>query len=399
MKPYTCPEVDRSLWLYIDRELSASELARISSHLRDCSACSALYHQRARDARLYRMAFAETPFGDKFAGKLRRKMVEDGQYGDGQNFPAVAFSGLGTDVSPRSSVSRRWGLFWLHRGRRRRLVTVLAMLVMIPIIVIIGVVSNGPTPESLGWLTAEQGSVFTRFALPASAIDPSLPAKTATRDLVETPVTRQTAICAGLVCVVREGSVAKLRLHAVDGEDVGGRRRSGEGDSWATVQGPAVLSLDPQATRRRFMARLDGGHLEAHVAPRSPESLFRIDTPHAHATVIGTHFELTVRAAETLLFVHVGKVSFGHAEALPGEGSELVTPVSGLFVARAGESRPVAHAATVPAPAPGVWTDVVPEPDPELEASPGPARSEPEAQIPPLRPDVDLDQPVNGDPK
>ncbi len=389
MKPYTCPEVDRSLWLYIDRELSASELARISSHLRDCSACSSLHHQRAKDARLYRMAFAETPFGDKFAGKLRRKMVEDGQYGDGQNFPAVAFSGLEAIVSPRPSVSRRWGLFWLHRGRRRRLVTVLAMLVMIPIIVIIGVVSNGPTPESLGWLTAEQGSVLTRFALPASAGDTSIPAKTATRDLVWTPVTRQTALCAGLVCVVREGSVAKLRLHAMDGQGLSGRSQGGDCDSWATVHGPAVLSLDPQATRKRFMARIDGGHLEAHVAPRSPRSLFRIDTPHAHATVIGTHFELTVHAEETLLLVHVGKVSFGHAGALPGEGSELVTPVSGLFVARAEESRPVAHAVTIPAL----------EPDREIEASPGPARSEPEAPTPPHHPDVDLDQPVNGNPK
>ena len=131
MKPYTCADVDRGLWLYIDRELSASELAKISSHLRDCAPCSALYHDRAREARQYRLAFSETPFGDKFAGRLRHKMVEEGHYGGMEPVPTALPERSDARPRDRSSSSRGWGLFWLHRGRRRRLVTVAAMLCMI----------------------------------------------------------------------------------------------------------------------------------------------------------------------------------------------------------------------------------------------------------------------------
>ncbi len=412
MKPYTCSDVDQSLWLYIDRELSASELSRISSHLRDCPACSSLYHERAKEARQYRMAFADTPFGDKLAGRLRRKMVEEGYYGTESRGASSSLDGSTPQHRDRSLVragaGRGWGLFWLHRGRRRRLVTVAAMLCLIPIIVVIGVVSNVPTRESLGWISAEQGAVFVKITpsdpLTIPPQDNSLPGQKPRDDQAETLVTRATAICAGLVCSVREGGIARIRLHAAEGSP------AHDEETWASVKGPAVFSVDLQATRKRFLAHLDEGRFETHVVPRGLDEVFQIETPHSRVTVVGTRFDLNVRPTQTLLLVHEGKVRFEHADRLPGQAPELVTSDSGPFVAREGETRPVAAiaalvpAAVTPRPEDGTPPAVQPGPSPPPASSPpAPPNSAPTPDPPPLdlpRPGgVDLDQPVTGDTK
>ena len=71
MDPTTCEKAKAVLWRYIDRELSARELGAVSVHLRGCEACRQIYEQQSREAKLYRLALAENPFGDEFVESFR----------------------------------------------------------------------------------------------------------------------------------------------------------------------------------------------------------------------------------------------------------------------------------------------------------------------------------------
>ena len=64
-----CGRIQQQLWRYVDRELPARELAEISEALRDCPACRQAYEDRAKDARLYRMAFSDVDAGKRSEGR------------------------------------------------------------------------------------------------------------------------------------------------------------------------------------------------------------------------------------------------------------------------------------------------------------------------------------------
>lgn len=381
MKPIQCEEVDRGLWRYLDRELSAGEISRISAHLKQCTACSVLHQERAREARQYRLAFSETPFGDKFAGKLRRRMLEEGLIGAGARK---------TDLDPMSSPSALlprlrppratpgsasgWRLSHLHRGRRRRFIAVAAMLLLIPVIVAIGLVSNGPSGEPIGYVSLQGGGGYLSYPDVAASERPA----------AEYPFSTIRTVYPGARLRIPEGGTVTLHLL--------GRTREPEQESAAVLKGPAVLRVDRAATRKELLAHLDAGDCVVTVSPRVPGETFEIWTPHARAAVVGTQFELAVSEAETRLAVREGKVQFRSLNALPGDLA-LVTASSPAYLA--GASGPVGPvAAAIPSPP---ATNAVPDPgataplvDPEPEPAPAAVPPRPDQQGPP----VDLDTPV-----
>ncbi len=389
MKPISCTEVDRSLWLYIDRELSAGGLQAISAHLRECDACRGMYHERALEASQYRMAFLDSPFGDDFVAKLTKRMESErlleSSSRPGGEHPGVSrggWRGLHGD-RPRGDGEGgvRSPLSATHRGRFRRLVTVAAMLLLIPAIVIVGIVFDGPMPESLGTLYAESGEVTLGRVGEAGR---SLP------DVVE--VTSPSALFAGSVCRVDRGAVARLQLAS---QSPGGRGAL----STLVLDGPAIFAVDAKASRSSFHGTLEEGALKAKVAPRGLSEPFVIRTPHATATVVGTLFELLVTRDETRLSVVEGKVKLRSIEGLPDQGVE-VTRSSGSFAARRGATQPVPlgdASGQKPPDAPGAATEPELRSDQDAGAAPPstPAHREPSADEPgaPSRPDPDLDMP------
>ena len=83
MEPLTCAEVEKSLWRYVDRELSAADLAAVSGHLDSCAACRSIYHEHAQDAHLCRVALGEAAFtgtanGSDVAARITNAMEEAG---------------------------------------------------------------------------------------------------------------------------------------------------------------------------------------------------------------------------------------------------------------------------------------------------------------------------------
>src|SRR5580765_4894387 len=91
-----CKRVQENLWRYIDRELSAPSLAEISAHLKMCRECQRLFEARSCDAKLYRMAFVGSPFGESFVERFRHRL-------DGQPAPvdgSVSGDGVSGDDAP-----------------------------------------------------------------------------------------------------------------------------------------------------------------------------------------------------------------------------------------------------------------------------------------------------------
>ena len=272
----SCPDVDQNLWRYIDRELSASALAAISSHLRACESCQGLYHERARDASHYRMVFVDSPFGEPFVVKLRRRLRQE------------------TPASPGGSSGRGrgTGILSLRHRKVRRALAVAAMLILIPIVILIGFLQKSTKHRWLGSFVANgQGKV-------------SLISEDGARDeSVSLPL------------------VARGRYGPGDGIDV---PKDVEvsldyGQSQITLHGPAFLRLDRNSSRDQFLAFLEKGKLDAGVAPLTlPHQAFVIRTEHAIASVVGTRFTVEALEEETLLAVQEGTVKFQWAPARPG---------------------------------------------------------------------------------
>jgi hypothetical protein len=389
---YSCAEVDRSLWLYIDRELSASDLSAISAHLRQCPPCSALYLERAKEARSYRLAFADSPFGDRFAVKLRRKMAEEGLLNADAPPAPTAPPPPSSLRSPRGSAaassrleapSGKLGqlLYLIHRGRAHRLLTVAAMLLLIPAVVAIGIISNGPVPRSLGVLSASGGTITVRYLRRIEGNPPLLgPSE---------PVPSTGAILSGMECVVPAGASAILNLVS----------ESDKKSADITLDGPTSFVVDLHATRKVFSGRLERGDLRARVEPKGGDERFEIRTPHADARVVGTVFDLHVEDQKTELEVREGTVEFTPR----GRGEKAyVTQQTGPYVARKNETGvepvPAAPEATPPIVGPEAVQAVTPPvvqgaPSPEVEtgaAGPDAAPSVPSPEVSPSPPDLDL---------
>jgi hypothetical protein len=349
MKSFSCSHIDRSLWRYIDRELAASDVSAISAHLRDCDGCRELYHERAREARQYRVAFLDSPFGERFVSKFSERMKREGlsagsirKGGQWRKDPrkerlwtedvARMAQGLSpTDSNASSELPVDSGF---TRRRFRRAATVAAMLFLIPTVVVIGIVFNPPHAIPLGTFEAEKGSL-TESRI---GIDGELISKTV-EDGFLTP---------GCVLTVPPGVVARLALRARAPGDV----------TEISLSGPAELRLSKDAGPKAFTAVLEYGILEASVAPRREGETFEIFTANALAAVVGTRFELEFRDGLTSLVVWHGEVRFQAREALTGV---RVVRESGRFRLNPGSVRPEPDASPPAVPAA--------EPPPEAETS------------------------------
>ncbi len=60
-QPFTCGEVFERLQDYLDRELSAEEIAAVDAHLENCTMCSGEYRFEANVLRYVAQNLAEVP--------------------------------------------------------------------------------------------------------------------------------------------------------------------------------------------------------------------------------------------------------------------------------------------------------------------------------------------------
>jgi hypothetical protein len=333
MRSVTCSEVDQNLWRYIDREIPASDLSAISAHLRACDPCRARYHEWAREASQYRRVLDETPFGEAFVGRLRHRMRDEGLFASSRRSPLEALS--------------------FHRRRVRRIATVAAMLFLIPVVVVVGILSNLPDPILLGNFTAEGG--FLTF----------LRAVASTEDVTRHRVARGD-FAPGDGFEVPHGVVVTLKLGSPS-------RRE---DSILILTGPASFRVAREARKVDFSAHLASGIIRADIARRAYVEPFQLTTADAVAKVLGTEFELSALDGQTVLTVRKGTVAFQAINALPGKAIQ-VTPENGAHVVRKGALEPVpagdgaVNAPVTPTTPPPV-TPAVPETDPgEPEAAAG----------------------------
>jgi hypothetical protein len=354
-----CKKVDLMLWRYIDRELSAREIGAISDHLRQCAACRTLYEGRSREAKLCRMAFLDSPFGEGFVGRFQRRSTREGlgelQVSSGGLFAGPAAGDL--RFGRRRRGGGRWGAFDLLRQaypganqKLRRLVTVAAMLLLIPGIVLLGIALNGYQLKPL---------VLGEYLLAGKS---------------------EGTFRAGEHFRVPEGKELEVFL-----------RSQRESKASLLVSGPALLRIEPGAAIDHFEAFLDEGLLKARVGKLRRGESFRIRSPHALATVVGTEFTLEVLENETRLRVEEGTVAFSRANS----GSGRVQHVA----ARDGVYR-VSLQVSDPEPFEPLELEA-PDTLPAAAVSPPEPVADPELPVPPrLRPvlegrPLDLDVPVN----
>jgi ferric-dicitrate binding protein FerR (iron transport regulator) len=369
MKLDNCSEVDRALWQYVDRELSAAELALLSAHLKECQRCRDLYHERAREANLYRTVLMGAPFGEAFVEKLRGRMQREGLLQGEWREPRALPRGqrLAGDASGAASD----GDAVLHARRRSwRRLAVLAMVLVIPVAVITGVLLQRNGARVLGSFEVEDGSVAVSVQ-DAEGVWSSLPGHVSQGELL-----------AGSCFRVPESVRVVLTLQAAD---------PARGASRLALDGPAELAVDAGASRSDLVAVLKKGGLHATVSKRLPGESFVILTPQARATVVGTEFRLDVDAERTRLRVLEGEVRFGaRGDPLPRPEAVGVTERTGAFYVERGMTAPAAlETATVTAPPRSEPEAMLPpptEPGPAPEATP-PAASGAGAH---------LDTPVSG---
>jgi len=374
MKSFSCNQVGRDLWRYIDRELAATDVSGISAHLRHCDRCRGLYHERAREASQYRMTFLESPFGEHFVNKFRKRMKQEGLSSGPSRNGSLRGNDLTKDgqwnddtSSVADGTSSTLGLpvdSVFTRRRFRRAATVAAMLFLIPTVVVIGIVFNPPRKISLGSFEAEEGFV-TKGGIGSDG------------ELIFQTVA-DGSLTPGCVLTVPQGVVARLAL-----------RSPAPGETTAiSLSGPAELQLSKDAGPKAFDAVLKYGSLEASVAPRREGETFEIVTANARATVVGTRFALEFHDGVTRLDVWRGEVRFQAREAF-GRAGVRVTRDSGPF--RLSEDSV--------GPEPDLPSTSALEP-PEVEESSGPAAADPvgaqrgKTPAPPSAPD--LDNPVSG---
>ncbi|HVR76234.1 MAG TPA: FecR family protein [Planctomycetota bacterium] len=358
MKTPTCSEVEKNLWLYIDRELSASGVSSISSHLKVCDACRGLYHERARELTRYRLAFHDSPFGGKFVARCMRSLSR---------------KGLVLDAPPTDTALQGSG-FSLFARRNRRLLAVAALLLVVPTLVTLGLFVNRPLPRELGsFETDDDEGLVVCGRVDAAGNMIGRPNRVARGDWLP-----------GSIIDVPERVSLFLRLVSPAGRE-----------STIRLFGPAALALAPDATTSDFRATLRRGSLLASVTPRGAAQPFEIDTPHAVVKVVGTEFKLDVDVDRgTKLEVLHGTVQLRAREAFPSQGAKDVTLATGPYIVRGGDSQPVPASLEAQTPVPPAVTEV-----PAAPPEPGPPQGD--GVLPPEppatgTPDLDLDNPVNG---
>ena len=313
MDPTTCEKAKAVLWRYIDRELSARELGAVSVHLRGCEACRQIYEQQSREAKLYRLALAENPCGDEFVESFgvrwRAELDRD----------AVTHRrGTHRRGAHRRGAHRR-GTHWrgAHRsGQRRgalasgrplpRWFAVAAVLVIVPAAIFFTLYFLQPRVHELGRYVAHGCRVEVKFE-GASQSSSQLGG----------------SFRPGLRFEVPAGCELKVHLERAESS------RASE----LEIVGPAIFSVDRDATPSKFLASLRSGELEARVDPLEPDESFAIVTPDAIVRVVGTRFRLRVLNSDTRLDVWEGEVvlSARGARGSSPAGEARVRPESGPF--------------------------------------------------------------------
>jgi hypothetical protein len=181
-----------------------------------------------------------------------------------------------------------------------RLLTVAAMLMLIPALVVVGLwMQRGPDRVEEGRLlgvfrrAGEGGMTLTRQVREDGRRrwHESVPAMGEELPLV---ATSRFDLARG----------AKIELEVSTEED------AGRPPTRLTLDGPARIEIPIDASAGVFTARLVEGILDAKVRHLNTGESFAIQTPHALASVVGTAFRLAVSAVRTDLEVREGVVAF-----------------------------------------------------------------------------------------
>ncbi len=281
---HDCRRVQETLWRYVDRELSARQMAEVSRELRRCEDCQRAHDALSKQTRLLRAAFVDSPCGEGFVTRFRTRFEDEGLQDLYPVYDETVFFEELRD--PRAA-------------RRRRFLAVAAMIVLIPAIVGLGLLINHERRASIGVVIA-QGPVVVEANGSESALSLG-----------------QTADFApGATYRVPEGAQLQLLL--------GTRVPGGATAATFRLAGPAEFTVKDGATVGYFDAFLQSGELQASVSDEAPREHFAIHTPHATAAVTGTEFDLMVGDSATSLVVSKGSV-----RASKGQRSEDVTPETG----------------------------------------------------------------------
>ncbi len=346
-----CNRIQEGLWRYVDRELSAAALAEISAHLKACSDCSRIYEARARDAKHYRMAFLDTPFGDGFVDRFRQRFEAEGLAG-----PSIPASASGRSSSSRLSAWRRFAGRAAASPPRRLLVrwAPAAAIILMGALVVLGLFPE----RSVGRLDlVDGGSGAGVEAVRGGRTLPALP-----RDLR-----------AGDTIHVRQGG-QRVRASLSDGSEI-------------VLTGPAEFRVESGIEAQGpFHGHLSEGTLHASVPRRGVgrDLRMRITSDHASALVLGTQFTLEVRRGiGTVLAVDQGEVDF-----FAVRGSRVVVRPGGRYEARDGygEPLPVQGSSEAPIARPHEEDPSIPVDDPRDSEPRVPSESAPAAPKRPTRP-------------
>lgn len=283
MKAPDCNCSTEVIWRYIDRELSAREMARVSEQLRKCDNCQKLYEEQGRLARSLSSGFVDSPFGESFVVRSRER-----------------FSTAGLTRSREAGIRTIEGgtkLFFGYRGfsflRSKKFMGIAAMLLLVPTILVIGYFVNSQGHQLLGGLRVRgQEEVSVRIVDAPGAVS-----------LIQ-PSPRSSGFQAGRVYDVPPGTTLSLQLGAGDGRH--------ERVATLDISGPARFATDSDCTVGNFHGNLIRGVLRARVEHRQKGESFRISAAGLHqARVIGTVFVLEAGDGFTRLNVEEGLVSFG----------------------------------------------------------------------------------------
>ncbi|MBN1441565.1 MAG: FecR domain-containing protein [Planctomycetes bacterium] len=309
-----CDQVEESLWRYVDRELPAREMAAISEHLRVCAACRQLFEQRSREAKMWRWAFSESPFGEGFLERFQRRLSREPGAAQG---PGIAG---GLRSLPRALPAG-------HPAARR--VLFLAASAALALAAIGGLLwqLRGSAEAPLGEIVVRAGRVEWSSGGLSGSLSQS----------------ERLDLAAGARFDVSEDGIADIFLQG-SGSPAGGSRLE--------IDRMAIVRLPADATAQSFRADLERGRLLAVVRPLRPAESFEIRTPSAVARVVGTEFTLQVTESGTRLDVHEGcvdlvaasdrKTAVPAVRVTPARGAYLVSAAGGVPVSLAEAAEPIA---------------------------------------------------------
>ena len=304
----SCPEsIERKIWPYIDRELSAKEVAEISAHLKGCERCNKIYNQRAREAQLYRMAFVESPFGEDFARRFEIDFADSLENLSNDEVQAEIFS-----FNPP-----------LKHRRMAVMVSIGAMICVI----LLGIFLNDSDPNSQEQnLLSNEGKYNSHTAAPfqkdsKSSLQSGIGRfESAIDEVVVTPIQSEQT----LLNEFRPGYF--YSQHSPSGPsdlELWDRSRV------RILTRPWKMGLKQGSTREHLIWEFKEGEAIFDIMPLDPPRSFKIFTPDAEIEVVGTEFRLSVYETDHLRYteldVNSGKVQVTYQDLSGNKIVKIVT--------------------------------------------------------------------------